>query len=89
MKYTRFHFSRKRGKWRAGFSMKPTAANIILISIGAIFYYTILAMVYIIEAVILIYYYIFKALWKLIKWVYGKIKQVIAKMKAGAVDSRP
>lgn len=89
MKYTRFYFSRRLGKWRVGFSMKPTAANIILISIGAIFYYTILATVYIIEAVILIYYYIFKALWKLIKWVYGKLKKAIIKMKAGAVDSRP
>ena len=70
-------FTKKFGSLRVGSSIRLNSKNFLLISIAAMFYYTIYMMILVTEFSFRILWLILKGMWALTKWCAYKIKQLI------------
>ena len=70
-------FTKKFGSLRVGSSIRMNAKNILIVSIAAMFYYTIYMMILVTEFSFRILWLILKAMWAVAKWCVHKIKQLI------------
>ena len=70
-------FTKKFGSLRVGSSIRLNSKNFLLVSIAAMFYYTIYMMILITEFSFRILWLILKGMWALTKWCAYKIKQLI------------
>ena len=70
-------FTKKFGSLRVGSSIRMNSKNFLLVSIAAMFYYTIYLMILVTEFSLRILWLILKGMWALTKWCAHKIKQLI------------
>ena len=70
-------FTKKFGSLRVGSSIRMNSKNFLLVSIAAMFYYTIYLMILVTEFSLRILWLILKGMWALTKWCAYKIKQLI------------
>ena len=70
-------FTKKFGSLRVGSSIRMNSKNFLLVSIAAMFYYTIYLMILVTEFSFRILWLILKGMWALTKWCAYKIKQLI------------
>lgn len=70
-------FTKKFGSLRVGSSIRMNSKNFLLVSIAAMFYYTIYMMILVTEFSFRILWLILKGMWALTKWCAYKIKQLI------------
>ena len=70
-------FTKKFGNLRVGSSIRMNSKNFLLVSIAAMFYYTIYMMILVTEFSFRILWLILKGMWALTKWCVHKIKQLI------------
>ena len=70
-------FTKKFGSLRVGSSIRMNSKNFLLVSIAAMFYYTIYLMILVTEFSLRILWLILKGMWAVTKWCAYKIKQLI------------
>lgn len=70
-------FTKKFGSLRVGSSIRMNSKNFLLVSIAAMFYYTIYMMILVTEFSFRILWLILKGMWAVTKWCVHKIKQLI------------
>ena len=73
----KLYFTKKFGNLRIGSSIRMNSKNFLLVSIAAMFYYTIYMMILVTEFSFRILWLILKGMWVVTKWCTHKIKQLI------------
>lgn len=75
----RLYLSRKMGPFRLGGSIKLTWWNALFIAMAAMCYYLVYLIILLIELMIMVYYYMFKWIFKGCRWCFRKIKSLCSK----------
>lgn len=70
----RLYLSKKMGPFRLGGSFKLTWWNAIFVAMAAMCYYMVLLSVYLIELIVMVYYYLFKWTINGVRWCWRKIR---------------
>lgn len=68
----RFYLSRKIGPWRIGSSFKFTWWNFLFLFMAAMVWVSVWLAILLLEAIVLLYYYIFKGLFIAVRFLWRK-----------------